>query len=268
MKKLLTGIIALLMTGCLMASEVAVYKVVGVVKRKRTNSWENIEKQTKLNDTDIILIEKNSSLALVDKSNNRIYTCEAEGEWEVAEILYQCQTESKNMTRRLLSEVRKQIESSKQKTYTSLGGVKRDVWDEELLETVYTQLHKFILSKNRQHSSVVALKEVENGDGTSYLVIENKSEKVMYANVLCRPSTENTWSVLYESSSEVPCLEVLPDSFIEMKHVPVITNDGEYILFALPSPLDSEELNYMFEEKLEPEEGSGDYPIEIFMLNQ
>lgn len=268
MDKLLITVITLFATVSLMASDVSVYKVVGVVKMKKQDLWEDIEKQFNLKDTDIIQIGENSSLSLVDKSNSRIYTYEAEGEWRVSEIIRKCRTTSKNMTIRLLQEIQKDVKSSKQKTYISLGGVKRDVMDEDLLENVYTQLCKLVSTEKQCQSSLVILKQMDNKDGTSFFVIENKSKETMFANVLYRPTTNSTWAVLYECSAETPCLEIPANSSLEMKHITVVVNEGEYVLFALRNPIDSGELDYMFGEELEPKEIETDYPIEVFMLNR
>lgn len=268
MSRFLIIIVALFASVSLMASDVSVYKVVGAIKMKKQDSWENIEKQFKLKDTDIILIGKNSLLSLVDKSNNRIYTYETEGEWKVSEIIRKCKADSRSITSRLLQEAKKDIKYSKQKSYASLGGVKRDVMDEDLLESVYTQLCNFISKKDQHQSSIITLKQMNDGDGISYFIIENNSKNTLYANVLYRPAEDSTWSVLYECPSEMPCLEIPAKSSIEMKHITMLENDGEYVLFALRSQIDSGELAYMFEEKLEPEEIDTDYPIEFFTLGQ
>ena len=140
--------------------------------------------------------------------------------------------------------------------------------DEDLLENVYTQLCNFISKKNQHQSSIITLKQMKNGDGTSYFIIENNSKNTLYANVLYRPAKNSTWSVLYECPSEMPCLEIPAKSSLEMKHITMLENEGEYVLFALHSQIDSEELAYMFEEELEPEEIDKDYPMEFLKLVQ
>ena len=94
MSRFLVIIVALFANVSLMASNVSVYKVIGAIKMKKQDSWANIEKQFNLRDTDIILIGKNSSLSLLDKSNSRIYTYETEGEWEISEIIRKCKADS------------------------------------------------------------------------------------------------------------------------------------------------------------------------------
>lgn len=268
MSRFIVIIVALFASVSLMASDVSVYKIVGVIKMKKQDSWKNIEKQFNLKETDIILIGKNSLLSLVDKSNCRIYTYETEGEWKVSEIIHKCEADSRSITSRLLQEAKKDIKNSKQKTYVSLGGVKRDAMNEDLLENVYTQLCNFISKNDQRQSSIIILKQMKKGDGTSYFVIENNSENTLYANVLYRPAKNTIWTVLYECPAEMPCLEIPAKSSLEMKHITILENEGECVLFALRNQIDSGELAYMFEEKLEPEEIDRDYPMEFFKIRQ
>ncbi len=237
-----------------MSSELIVYKTVGVIRKKVSTLWNVLDKQAIVNDADTIQIGKGSSLSILDKVENRVYIYDVEGEWLISDIVKRCKKDNLNVTNRMISEAKKQISRGQQKSYVALGGVKRDVCDEEVIENIYSQLCTYVASSNIVQSSSTMLKRIQNVDRTFYFEISNNEEIPIYANILYRPNQTGSWRILYKCSSDYPCLEIPTGSTIEMKHERMIDEKGCYILFSTNILFDSSELDYMFKEKMEPEE--------------
>lgn len=255
MKRSLMLVMMLVTVLNIVSSDLIIYKTVGVIKKKVSTSWAILDKQSVVNDMDVVQIGKNSSLSLLDKAENRVYIYDVEGEWILSDIIKKCRKDNLNMTNRIIVEAKKQIIKGQQKSYTTIGGVKRDACDEEVLESIYGQLCKYIDAPNiLQPSSCTVLKKICNDDNTFYFEIANIGGTTMYANVLYHPKQTSSWRILYECSSDYPCLEIPAGSTIEMKHERMIDKKGCYILFSTNVQFDSNELMYMFKENMEPED--------------
>lgn len=277
MRTVIYALLSLLMTilpSRVQAAQYYIHNLEGSVERLVGNEWKPAAKNEKTALSDKFSLKEGAMLAIGDKETHRVYITRELGVLSVAQIIQNARKQSSQTTRLALQ---KAIESSGgqfQPRATIMGVGYRAGASEEAMANdpsmkVYAAIYQYMKKpKNSKTPQILLIKE--EADDYTYFKVENRSDKLLYLNVLAIPKGDESSYLCLDTgdvtSEEIPA--VAPHSDIMFTQYPFIDEDAscQYLLFASQIPFDAQMLNSLLRQQRTPTKGAKPLPMLFYLL--
>lgn len=270
--RLLCFLWMLLVASSLSAQDYTVYSVIGSAKIVNGKNATVLQPRKLLTADSRLLIEPESAVTLLDEKNNKMYSFAAEGSHTVKQLIGMTKNNVKNISKQYMSYLIKQLfaDASHQMTHPdmymqAMASSYRSSTNDSLLlcriaqifpeegETSIEQLLCLpeikIETDMNVHFELISCetglaidKNVKANTG-SYLRVHNRTENIVYVNVLDIDDRGNKYLVLpMDSAATCAHLLVPPMSTISFKADPFIFSEEPmketFLLIATEEPVD------------------------------
>lgn len=225
-----------------------IYKVKGTVKV--ISKTLKAKKGIQLTENDKIEIGNKASISILDKISCKLYEYNKAGTYSVSQIIQIRSDESNSITSRFIREIKDRISNGDGKNTYSVGAVRRGDIDELIIEQVYAFISKHINDSSSKNSQI-AIKLEKHEKGTISLILVNKSEKPLYANVLSIVN-EQLPTFCFNGDHDMSCLLLEPNSELNLSHIKMVNVGQKFLLVCSDSEFDSDDIQSMINKQLKP----------------
>lgn len=226
-----------------------VYSINGkVFKQIEDKRWIAIKKQTQLQSNDFIKVSPGSSIRILDTSTREIYSWKAEGQIIISNLIKNIREENRSLTSKIIADSKHRFHQN-EKSANIVGAARRETFDEEEIETIYSSIHKFL--ENPILDNKLEVEKIFVDDKIFLLKFSNISNSPMFLKVFVKP-LDNKWASLDVSGPE-ETLFLPPKETLELPNLLYESEEeSKIIIVGHIKDFDADEIIFMLNESYEP----------------
>lgn len=286
MKKIAITLLTSLFCCVLHAQDIYVYSSTGTAEVQKGSEWSRLKKRDVLSSNDVIRIGQNSSLTLLDKKGEKMYSIPQSSAKTLSVLIDELKGKQQNVTSQFFNHAMKSMFNggADRISHEAAGCTYRgDIVENDIAKSLFAKMNGTSLkgATNQKTDYAISFELVEregNRDiqneakigGQAIFRVKNSGDKPMYVNVLDMDSNGDTYVCLPMDDAQTMAHLLIPaESTIDLIDFPIEFTEpaGEerMVLIATEEPYDLRIVNkYLKDNRVKQ---TSTYPVGLYVKN-
>lgn len=286
MKKIAITLLTSLFCCVLHAQDIYVYSSTGTAEVQKGSEWSRLKKRDVLSSNDVIRIGQNSSLTLLDKKGEKMYSIPQSSAKTLSVLIDELKGKQQNVTSQFFNHAMKSMFNggADRISHEAAGCTYRgDIVENDIAKSLFAKMNGTSLkgATNQKTDYAISFELVEregNRDiqneakigGQAIFRVKNSGDKPMYVNVLDMDSNGDTYVCLPMDDAQTMAHLLIPaESTIDLIDFPIEFTEpaGEerMVLIATEEPYDLRIVNkYLKDNRVKQ---ASTYPVGLYVKN-
>lgn len=286
MKKIAITLLTSLFCCVLHAQDIYVYSSTGTAEVQKGSEWSRLKKRDVLSSNDVIRIGQNSSLTLLDKKGEKMYSIPQSSAKTLSVLIDELKGKQQNVTSQFFNHAMKSMFNggADRISHEAAGCTYRgDIVENDIAKSLFAKMNGTSLkgATNQKTDYAISFELVEregNRDiqneakigGQAIFRVKNSGDKPMYVNVLDMDSNGDTYVCLPMDDAQTMAHLLIPaESTIDLIDFPIEFTEPagqeRMVLIATEEPYDLRIVNkYLKDSRVKQ---ASTYPVGLYVKN-